>query len=155
MSRPIAVVACDTKVRSTPSNYPEPYASRMAGRQKRPLADMFGLCNFGVNLTSLAPGAVSALHHRHSTQDEFVFVLSGELTLITSNVVTILRPGMCAGFSANGESHHLENRSQSSAVYLEIGDRKEGDHVEYPLDDLVAIQSNGRWVFRHKDGSDW
>ncbi len=94
----LAMKAAEAPPRSKPSLYPQPFASRMSGRVKRPLGDVFGLKNFGVNLTRLAPGAVSALLHRHSRQDELVFVLDGELTLVTDQGETLLTAGMCAGF---------------------------------------------------------
>jgi uncharacterized cupin superfamily protein len=97
---PIAVVASEAPLRTKPSNYPEPFASRMAGREKRPLGNLFGLSNFGVNQVRLAPGAVSALRHSHSTQDEFIYVLLGAPTLVTNAGETLLCPGMCAGFKA-------------------------------------------------------
>jgi uncharacterized cupin superfamily protein len=80
---PVAIVAAEAPLRAKPSNYPEPFASRMAGRHKRPLGDLFGLANFGVNLTQLLPGAVSALRHGHTKQDEFVYILQGYPTLRT------------------------------------------------------------------------
>ena len=80
---PLAIAAVAAPPRTKPTNYPEPFASRMAGREKRPLGDLFGLTNFGANLTRLAPGAVSALRHAHSRQDEFVYVLAGQPTLVT------------------------------------------------------------------------
>ncbi|WP_137391195.1 cupin domain-containing protein [Rhodoligotrophos defluvii] len=153
MDCPIAIEAAEAAPRSKPSNYPEPFASRMKGRVKRPLGDLFGLSNFGVNLTELAPGAVSALQHRHSRQDEFVYILEGEAVLVTGPVETVLRPGMCAGFKAGGVSHHLENRSAAPVRYLEIGDRTEGDEVAYPADDIVAVREQGAWRFHHKDGT--
>lgn len=148
-----AIVAADAEPRTKPSNYPPRFAARMAGRTKRPLGDMFGLRNFGVNLTTLKPGAVSALQHRHSRQDEFVYVLEGEATLVAGKDEVVLQPGMCAGFKAGGTSHHLENRSGRAVVYLEIGDRTEGDEVSYPADDLQAVREDGAWRFRHKDGT--
>lgn len=136
-----------------PSSYPEPFAGRMRGREKRPLGDVFGLKNFGVNLTRLAPGAQSALKHRHSRQDEFVFILEGEPTLVLDDDETVLRPGMCAGFPAAGAAHCLINRTDRDVVYLEIGDRSAGDAASYPNDDLVAeLGPDGRWTFSHKDG---
>lgn len=147
------VIAADVDPRTKPSNYPEPFASRMHGRMKRQLGDVFGLTNFGVNLTTLEAGAVSALQHRHSLQDEFVFVLEGEVTLIMGDVVETLGPGSCVGFPAGGVSHHLENRSSHPAVYLEVGDRTEGDAVSYPADDLQAVKDAKGWVFTHKDGT--
>lgn len=154
MDRPVAVVAAEAVPRTKPSNYPEPFASRMADRVKRPVGDLFGLASFGVNLTRLPPGAVSSLHHRHSRQDEFIFVLQGEPTLLTDAGETVLRPGMCAGFPAGGAAHHLENRTDRDAVILEVGDRAQGDEVSYPADDIQAVMGeDGRWRFTHKDGT--
>jgi uncharacterized cupin superfamily protein len=146
--RPIALLALDAPPRTKPSNYPEPFRSMMAGRVKRPLGDLFGLTNFGVNITVVPPGAVSALRHSHSTQDEFVFVVSGTLILETDDDETELSSGMCSGFKAgSGNAHRLLNRSETEAVYLEVGDRTPGDAVVYPDDDLVAQSQNGSWVF--------
>ena len=152
--RVVAVVAAEAPPRSKPSNYPEPFASRMAGRMKRPLGDLFGLKNFGVNLTRLAPGAVSALHHCHTRQDEFIYVIEGEPTLITDSHETRLAPGMVAGFAANGPAHHVENRTERDCVILEIGDRAAGDDVNYPADDLaVTTGGDGCRRFTRKDGT--
>ncbi len=149
-----AIDACDVPARSKPSNYPSPFAQRMAGRVKRQLGDFFGLRNFGVNLTTLAPGASSALRHAHSRQDEFVYVLSGRPTLHTNAGATLLAPGMCAGFRAGtGDAHRLLNETDEPVVYLEIGDRTAGDAASYPDDDLVAVQTPSGWVFHHKDGT--
>lgn len=151
---PLAVLAATAPVRSKPSNYPEPFASLMAGRVKRPLGDLFGLANFGVNLVSLPPGAVSALRHAHTRQDEFVYVLSGRPTLHTDEGRTVLAPGMCAGFRAgSGNGHRLLNETDEEAVYLEVGDRTPGDVASYPDDDLAAEFVDGRWRFVHKDGT--
>ncbi len=151
--RPRAIEAAAAAPRSRPSVYPEPFASRMAGREKRALGDAFGLTNFGVNLTRLAPGAVSALLHRHSRQDEFVYILEGAPTLVTEGGETALKPGMCAGFPAGGHAHHLVNRTDTDALYLEIGDRTPDDRADYPADDLDArLGPDGRWRFFHKDG---
>lgn len=152
-SRPSAVEAAAVPPRSRPSNYPAPFAMRMAGREKRALGDFFGLTNFGVNLTRLAPGAQSALLHRHSRQDEFVFILEGAPTLVTEAGETQLGPGMCAGFPARGHAHCLVNRGDTDALYLEIGDRTPGDRGSYPADDLEArLGPDGQWQFFHKDG---
>ncbi len=151
--RPLAAEAVSVAPRSRPSNYPEPFARRVAGREKRALGDAFGLKNFGVNLTRLAPGAWSALLHRHSRQDEFVYILEGAPTLVTEDGETQLRPGMCAGFPAGGVAHHLVNRTDTDALYLEIGDRTAGDSADYPADDLEArLGPDGGWRFFHKDG---
>jgi uncharacterized cupin superfamily protein len=150
---PTAIVAKNAAPRTKASNYPEPFASRMAGREKRPLGDIFGLANFGVNLTTLAPGAVSSLRHMHSKQDEFIYVLEGHPTLITNAGQTLLAPGMCAGFKAdNGDAHQLVNLSNEPATYLEVGDRSAGDAGTYPDDDIVAILVDGKWRFTRKDG---
>jgi len=151
---PLAVLAAAAPVRSKPSNYPEPFASLMAGRVKRPLGELFGLTNFGVNLVSLPPGAVSALRHAHTRQDEFVYVLTGRPTLHTDEGRTVLAPGMCAGFRAgSGNGHRLLNETDEEAVYLEVGDRTPGDAASYPDDDLAAEYVDGRWRFVHKDGT--
>ena len=151
---PIALKAAEAALRSKPSAYPEPFASRMAGREKRPLGDLFGLTNFGVNLTRLAPNAASALRHAHSKQDEFIYILQGQPTLHTDEGRTRLSPGMCAGFKAGtGNAHHLINDTTEDVVYLEIGDRTPGDEGSYPDDDLKALLVEGRWKFVHKDGT--
>lgn len=153
MSKPIAVDAAGLPAR-TRSLYPEPFASRMGGRAKRALGEVFGLANFGVNLTTLAPGACSALRHHHSRQDELIYVLAGHPTLHTDAGSTRLAPGMCAGFRAgSGDGHRLVNETDEVVEYLEIGDRTAGDEVVYPDDDLAAAMVDGSWVFTHKDGS--
>jgi uncharacterized cupin superfamily protein len=150
---PVAVKAALVCPRSVPSSYPEPFASRMAGRTKRALGDLFGLANFGVNLTQLDPGAISSLRHSHSKQDEFIYVLQGTAVLITDLGETQLEPGMCAGFKAGTTNgHQLVNRGSEPVVYLEVGDRTPGDSVFYPDDDLKAVRENGAWHFLHKDG---
>ena len=151
--KPIAVLASSVPPRTKPSSYPEPFFTRMAGREKRPLGDLFGLKNFGVNLTRLAPGGESALLHRHSRQDEFVYILEGEPTLVTDREEVTLSPGMCAGFPAQGLAHQLVNRTDRDVVYLEIGDRAAGDEGSYPIDDLQAsLGPDGGWIYTHKDG---
>lgn len=133
--------------------YPEPFASRMAGRAKRQLGEAFGLANFGVNLTSLAPGACSALRHAHTRQDELVYILSGHPTLHTNPGSQRLSPGMCAGFKAGtGDAHRLVNETQDEVTYLEIGDRTSGDEASYPDDDIQATLIDGKWRFTHKNG---
>lgn len=134
--------------------YPEPYASLVKGRLKRKLGEFFGLTNFGINLTHLSPGAISALAHNHSKQDEFILILEGTVTLVLGKEEFVLNPGDCYGFKAGtGIAHQLINQTQESVTYLEIGDRTEGDEVEYPNDDLKATQlPNGLWKLTHKDG---
>src|SRR5579871_4589440 len=151
--RPVAFLATEAPPRPFRSNYPEPFASRMAGRDKRPLGDPFGLTNFGVNITRLAPGGSSALRHAHTKQDEFVYILEGRPTLVSNVGRTALEAGMCAGFKAgSGDAHCLVNETDEDVVYLEIGDRTEGDSVEYPDDDLAVATVDGRRRMTHKDG---
>jgi uncharacterized cupin superfamily protein len=150
---PAAINAADVPVRSRPSVYPEPFASRMAGRSKRQLGEAFHLANFGVNLTTLAPGASSALRHAHTKQDEFVYVLAGTATLHTDDGRVLLTPGMCAGFKAGrGDAHRLVNETQAEVTYLEVGDRTAGDEASYPDDDIKATLVDGKWTFTHKNG---
>ncbi|MBA4098849.1 MAG: cupin [Rhodospirillum sp.] len=151
--KPIAVKADAVPPRTRPSNYPEPFFSRMLKREKRQLGDVFGLKNFGVNLTRLLPGGESALLHRHSKQDEFIYILQGEPTLVTETTEVKLSPGMCAGFPAAGEAHQLVNRGSQDVLYLEVGDRTPGDEGSYPKDDIQAVLgADGKWAFTHKDG---
>lgn len=153
--KPLAAIEADKVApRTRPSNYPEPFASRMEGREKRQLGDVFGLANFGVNLTRLAPGSVSSLRHSHSRQDEFIYILEGRPTLRTDEGSTQLGPGMCAGFKAGtGNAHQLLNLTQETVAYLEIGDRTPDDQCVYPDDDIQAGLKEGKWQFFHKDGT--
>ena len=152
--RPVALLAADVPPRAKLSNYPEPFFSRMAKRDKRPLGDLFGLMNFGVNITRLKPGGSSSIRHAHTKQDEFVYILEGEPTLVTDAGRTGLKPGMCAGFKAGaGDAHHLVNETDEDVIYLEIGDRTTGDSVAYPDDDIAAARFEGGWRFVHKDGT--
>ncbi|MFN3889485.1 MAG: cupin domain-containing protein [Beijerinckiaceae bacterium] len=155
MPKPIAIRAAEAAARTRPPAYPAVFHAKTGARIKRPLGDLFGLKNFGVNLTTLAPGARSALQHRHSAQDEFIYILSGEAVLVTGDAETVLGPGMCAGFPAGEGSHHLENRTAEPVDYIEVGDRSEGDRVDYPHDDLVATMQDGQRVFTKKDGTPW
>jgi uncharacterized cupin superfamily protein len=135
------------------SSYPEPLQPRVAGRAKRRLGDALGLANFGVNLVTIAPGSQSSLRHWHARQDEFVYVLEGELTLVTEAGEQVLGPGMAAGFPAGvADGHMLVNRGAVPAVYLEVGDRLPGDAVTYSDDDLAAVPRAVGWVFTRKDG---
>lgn len=152
--RPITAIAADMPARARASGYPEPFRSMVSGRSKQPLGDRFGLVNFGVNRTTLEPGAFSALLHRHSRQDEFVYILAGHPVLVTDRGEFPMAPGMCAGFPAGGIAHQLVNRTTEPVVYLEVGDRTPGDEGTYPADDLRAVQDEkGGWVYLHKDGT--
>ncbi len=151
---PRAIEAASAPTARPGRGYPEPFAARVAGRVRRPLGDLFGLTNFGVNLTRLPPGGMSALRHTHSREDEFVYILEGEPVLATNAGESQLRPGMCAGFKAgSGDAHHLLNRTMHDVVYLELGARNVGDTVIYPDDDLGrALAPDGTGLFVHKDG---
>ena len=152
---PIAILATDVPTRARVSSYPEPFASRMAGTEKRILGDLFGLRNFGVNLTRLAPRSGSSLRHSHSRQDEFIYIVQGHPTLNTDEGRMRLAPGMCAGFRAHtGNAHNLVNETEEDVLYLEIGDRTAGDEVAYADDDLKLVSvGDGRRQFVHKDGT--
>ena len=151
---PLAIQAIDVPPRAAVSFYPEPFATRMIGRQKRLLGDFFGLKNFGVNLTRLAPNALSALRHSHTKQDEFVYVVQGQPTLRTNEGSMRLAPGMCVGFPAGtGNAHHLHNETTEEVLYLEIGDRTAGDAVDYPDDDIRLVREEGKMKFLHKGGT--
>jgi uncharacterized cupin superfamily protein len=155
---PIAVIASGAPLRPKPTSPPFPaemVGKVAAGRDKRPLGDLFGLTNFGVNLTTLAPGGQSALRHAHGKQDEFVYMLEGEAVLITDAGETVLKAGMCAGFKAGtGDAHHIVNRSKKDVVFLEVGDRSAGDAVNYPDDDVMAVYGpDGKWKYSRKDGT--
>ena len=151
---PVSAVAEQVPPRATKTTYPEPFAARVAGRTKRVLGDLFGLNNFGVNLTTLAPGAMSALRHAHAKQDEFIYVLEGTATLYTDEGATQLSPGMCAGFRyGTGNAHHLINETDKDVVYLEVGDRTPGEAAIYPDDDLRVIEVDGKKRWGHRDGT--
>lgn len=135
------------------TRYPQPFASMVRGRTKRRLGEHFGLETFGVNLVRMAPGCVSSVRHYHTTEDEFVYILSGTATLITDEEELLVGAGMCAGFKAgSGQSHQLANRSQAEVVFIEVGTRLDSDAVVYPYDDLALKAEAGNFVFTHKDG---
>lgn len=151
---PLAADAVAVPSRRGARLVPEPFARLLARRVKHALGDHFGLKAFGVNLTRLAAGDPSSLHHRHTVQDELVYVLEGHPTLVTDGGEVDLSPGMCAGFPANGPAHHLENRTGYDVIVLEIGDRTPGDQVVYPNDDLMLVPGpDGKRRFTHKDGT--
>lgn len=155
MSERLSPPAVDpaTLAARTGSTYPRQFRKAVENRSKRALGDALGLTHYGVNIVELEPGAWSAQRHWHSAEDEFVYVLSGEVTLVTDAGRQRLSAGMAAGFPAGvADAHHLVNESGRTAVYLEIGDRRDDDEVRYPdIDLLLSSVSEGR-VFRHKDG---
>jgi uncharacterized cupin superfamily protein len=135
------------------STYPEPFNRVVAGRSRKRLGNAAGLDQFGVNLTTLKPGAASALRHWHEKEDELVYILDGELVLIEDNGETVLHPGDAAGFKANvPNGHHLVNKSGKDAVYLEIGTRSKHERAEYPGEDLLVIRDDAGARYTHKDG---
>ena len=137
----------------TKGAYPHPYAGVTDGREKAALGNMAGLTQFGVNLTRLKPGAASSLRHWHEHEDEFVYVLEGELVLIEDDGETVLKPGDCAGFKAGVRNgHHLVNKSQRDALYLEIGTRAAAERAHYPDVDLVFERDDRGMRCLHKSG---
>lgn len=137
------------------TRYPASLAAPCAERRKKALGDMVGLSHFGVNLVELPPGSHSSLRHWHSAEDEFVYILEGEATLITDQGEQPLGPGMAAGFPAGqANGHHLVNRSQAPVRYLEVGDRATGeDRVEYADVDLRIVRRPGSRTVTRRDGS--
>jgi uncharacterized cupin superfamily protein len=135
------------------SGYPEPFKSLMGDRMKKRLGEACGLTQFGVNLVTLGPGGQSALRHWHTLEDEFVYVLEGEVVLVTDAGEQVLSAGMCAGYPAGKrDAHHFVNRSNKTAKYLEIGTRVESDAAFYPDDDLLWVETEQGTVAAHKDG---
>jgi len=133
--------------------YPEPFRQRVLDRAKRRLGDACGLTQFGVNLVTLGPQGQSALRHWHTREDEFVYVLSGEVVLVTDDGEQVLRAGQCAGYPAGrANAHHFVNRSGKPAQYLEVGTRVAGDDAHYPDDDLRWLHRDGQEIPVHKDG---
>ncbi len=137
----------------TGTSYPKEHREQVERRSKRALGDALGLAHYGVNLVELEPGAWSSQRHWHSAEDEFMFVVSGELTLITDAGRQVLGAGMVAGFPAGtADGHHLVNDSEQTAVYLEVGDRSDDDEVRYPDIDMVLTRHSEGRVYRHNDG---
>ena len=138
---------------NTRSGYPEPFRSRVLPREKRALGDAAGLTRIGVNYTLLMPGKESSMRHWHTHEDELVYMLFGEVVLVTDAGEQTLRAGQCAGFPAGRtDGHHLLNRSQTPAVYLEISNRDAEDSAHYPDVDLRWNAPETRGKFTHKNG---
>ena len=142
----------------TSSGYPEPYRSRVLPREKRALGDACGITKFGVNHTTLPPGKESSMRHWHTHEEEFIFVLSGEVVLRTDAGEQVLKAGACAGFPVSadgktGDGHQLINRSNEPAVYLEISNRDKADRAFYPDVDLRYNGAGSADMFTRKDGS--
>jgi uncharacterized cupin superfamily protein len=152
LTQPVAVVAAEVKA-ETGGSYPEPFRTRMGETDWRRLGNVFGLTQFGINLETFQPGAQSALRHWHTLDDEFVYVLDGEMVLCTDAGETLMRPGMCAGFKAGAKNgHHFVNRSDRPARLLVIGARVPGDNCFYPDDDLLWVDTEAGHHAAHKDG---
>jgi uncharacterized cupin superfamily protein len=133
--------------------YPQPHRSVTDGREKSALGNVAGLTQFGVNLTRLKPGAASALRHWHEQEDEFIYLLEGELALIEDDGETLLKPGDCAGFKAGvPNGHQLVNKAPRDAVYLEIGTRAASERAHYPDCDLVLERDQSGVRFLHRSG---
>ena len=132
--------------------YPPPFDAPCAKRVRQRLGNAGGLADFGVNLMRLPPGNWSSQRHWHSDEDEFVYILEGELTLIEDGGPTILKAGDCAAFpKASGNGHHLVNKSGADAVYLEVGSRSPADVTTCSDVDMMSTSARG-W-FEHKDGT--
>ena len=137
----------------SPTHYPEPFNQAVVGRSRKRLGNAVGLDQFGVNLTTLKPGAASALRHWHEKEDELVYILEGEVVLIEDGGETVLKAGDAAGFEANvPNGHQLVNKSGRDAVHLEIGTRAKNERAEYPDVDLRIVRDAGGARFTHKDG---
>ena len=135
------------------SGYPEPFKSRMGDRTKRRLAAACGMKSLGVNLVTLGPGGQSSVRHWHTLEDEFVYVLEGEVVLVSNAGEQALRAGMCAGYPAGSkDAHHFINRSKRRAKYLEMGTNVPGDTAFYPDDDLFIMWGEEGMAYTHKDG---
>jgi uncharacterized cupin superfamily protein len=136
------------------SMYPPPFHEPCLSRERKRLGDAAGLSQFGVNLLTLPPGAWSSQRHWHTREDEFVYVLSGEVTLVTDAGEELLHPGDCAGFKGGDPNcHSLRNLSQADATVLEIGSRIDNDGAFYPDIDLVAPEDEKPATFTHRDGT--
>ena len=140
---------------SNHTSYPEPLRAPNQRRYNRRLGDHAGLENFGVNLTRIVPGGQSSYRHAHSRQDEFVYVLEGEVELESNSGTQMLRPGMCAGFPAGtGDAHRFVNRGAKDVLLLVVGDRSADDVITYPDVDLHGrLGADGKYRFTRKDGT--
>ena len=138
----------------TGSIYPAPFDKACKGRLKRALTQALGLTQFGINMTTLEPGAKSSLRHWHANEDEAIYVVTGEVTMIDDNGEHKLGPGMIAGYPAGEQNaHHLVNKSNASVTYLEIGTRCKDEYATYADVDLVGRKREGEFTFYRKDGS--
>ena len=140
----------------TGSIYPAPYAAMMAGRSSLRLGEAGGLTQFGVNLVTLQPGALSSLRHWHMAEDEFVMVTAGECVLVQDAGEVVMRAGDCAAFPANvPDGHHFINRSPAPVSFLVVGSKARREVATYSDVDLRVEMAEGKARFTYKDGSDW
>jgi uncharacterized cupin superfamily protein len=132
------------------ASYPKEFAQVISGREKQRIGDAVGLTQFGVNITRIKAGSASALRHWHEQEDEFVYMLEGELVLCENDGETVLKTGDAAGFKAgSGVAHCLVNRTDRDAIYLEVGTRAESERVHYPdVDFMMERDASGRRYFR-------
>ena len=138
----------------TGTSYPAPFDQPCLSRARRRLGNQAGLTQYGVNLLTMPPGSWSSQRHWHTEEDEFVYVLSGEVVLVTDQGEEILRPGDCAGFKAGEQDgHHLQNRSAADALVLEVGGRSEADACTYPDIDMLAPAGGKPAIYTHRDGT--
>ena len=144
----IANLAADTR-----TGYPPPLNRSVEGRSRKRLGNAVGLDQFGVNLTTLKPGAASALRHWHEKEDELIYVLEGEVVLVEDGAEIVLKPGDAAGFKANvANGHQLVNRSAQDVLYLEVGTRSQHERAHYPDVDLAMVRDDAGTRFTHKSG---
>jgi uncharacterized cupin superfamily protein len=153
MSKP-ATVDPRTITPRTATVYPPEFAGAVKGREKRALGDFFGLTQYGVNLTTLAPGSWSAHRHWHENEDEFVFVVEGEITLIDDAGEHLLKPGMCAGFKSGVRNgHHLVNKTNTPVTYLEIGTRAQVERAYYSEADMFFEKDGAKTTVTRRNGA--
>jgi uncharacterized cupin superfamily protein len=144
----IASLPVDTR-----TGYPPPFDRAVVGRERKRLGNAAGLDQFGVNLTTLKPGAASALRHWHEKEDELIFVLEGEVVLIEDGGEIVLKPGDAAGFKAsNPNGHHLVNKSSRNAIFLEVGTRSKHERAHYPDVDMMVVRDDKGMRYTHKNG---
>jgi uncharacterized cupin superfamily protein len=144
----IAKIPVDTR-----TGYPPPHDRVVVGRERKRLGNAAGLDQFGVNLTTLKPGAASGLRHWHEREDELVYILEGEVVLVEDDGETVLKAGDAAGFKANSRiGHQLVNRSNGDVVYLEVGTRSKIERAEYPGVDLMVIRDEKGVRYTHRNG---
>ncbi len=136
--------------------YPSPFHTPCLARHRKVLGDAAGLTQFGVNLTTLSPGAWSSQRHWHSHEEEFIYIVSGEVVLVTNSGEEVLHAGDAAGFkAADPDGHCLQNRTNADVVYLEVGTRipNDGDTTHYPDINMVSPAGDTPAMYTHRDGT--